>query len=93
MSDMEKKDFSKLTDEELLVEKKKLKKSKILHAIAIGFLAGVLIFGIVSWSLSTEKRPGFLIPMLIPVVFIYRMLKGSNKHKDLEDVLKERNLS
>ena len=90
---MDKEDLYKLTDEELLVEKKKLRKSKIFHATAIGFLAGILIFGVVSWSLSSEKRIGFIIPMLIPVVFIYRMLKGPNKYKDLEDVLKERNLS
>jgi hypothetical protein len=90
---MEKKDIYKLTDEELLVEKKKLKKSKLFHATAIGFLAGILIFGVVSWSLSSEKRLGFLIPMLIPVAFIYRLLKNPNKNKDLEDVLKERGLS
>lgn len=90
---MEKKDLYNLTDEELLAEKEKLKKSKIFHATAIGFLAGILIFGVVSWSLSSEKRLGFLIPMLIPVVFIYRMLKNPNKNKDLEEVLKERNLN
>lgn len=90
---MEKKDLYKLTDEELLVERKKLKESKIFHAAAIGFLAGILIFGVVSWSLSSEKRLGFLIPMSIPVVFIYRMLKSPNKNKDLEAVLKERGLN
>lgn len=90
---MEKKDFYKLTDEELLVEKKKLMKSKLFYAISIGFLAGILIFGLVSWSLLSEKRLGFLVPMLIPVVFIYRMLKAPNKNKDLEDVLKERKLN
>ena len=89
---MEKKDLSKLTDEELLVEKKKLIKAKLFYAISIGFLAGILIFGVVSWSLSSEKKLGFLIPMLIPVVFIYRLLKTPNKNKDLEDVLKEREL-
>jgi hypothetical protein len=90
---MEKKDLYKLTDEELLVEKKKLKKSKLFHATTIGFFAGILIFGVVSWSLSSEKRLGFLIPMLIPVAFIYRLLKNPNKNKELEDVLKERDLS
>ena len=90
---MEKIDYSKWTEDELLVEKKKLKKSKLFHAIAIGFLSGVLIFGMVSWSLSSEKQVGFLIPMLIPAVFIYRQLKKSNKNNDLEDVLKERGLS
>jgi hypothetical protein len=89
---MEKKDFSQLTDEELLVEKKKLKKSKLLHATAIGFLAGILIFGFVSWILSSKKSLGFLIPMSIPVIFIYRLLKNPNPNKDLEDVLKERGL-
>ncbi len=90
---MEKKDLYKLTDEELLVEKKKLKQSKLFHATAIGFLAGILIFGVVSWSLSSEKHFGFLIPMLIPVVFIYRLLKNPDKNKDLEEVLKERGLN
>ena len=90
---MEKKDLQQLTDEELLVEKNKLKKSKVFHAASIGFFAGILIFGVVSWSLSSEKKPGFLIPMLIPVAFIYKMLKNPNKNKDLEDVLKERNLN
>jgi hypothetical protein len=88
-----KKDLYKLTDEELLVEKKKLMKSKILHAASIGFLAGILIFGVVSWSLSSKKHFGFLIPMSIPVVFIYRLLKTPNNNKDLEAVLKERKLN
>lgn len=90
---MEKKDFSRLTDEELMVEKKNLKKSKIFHAVAIGFLAGILIYGVVSWSLSEEKQIGFFIPMLIPVVFIYRIIKNSKNNKDLEDTLKERGLN
>lgn len=90
---MEKKAFYNLTDEELLIEKKKLRKSKIFHASAIGFLAGILIFGVVAWSLNPERKLGFLIPMLIPVVFIYRMLKTPNQNKDLEDVLKERKLN
>ncbi len=90
---MEEKGFDKMTDEELLVEKKKLMKSKIFHAIAAGFLVGILIFGVVAWSLNPEKHLGFLIPMMIPVVFIYRMLKAPNQNKDLEDVLKERKLN
>ncbi|TAE59756.1 MAG: hypothetical protein EAZ89_02160 [Bacteroidetes bacterium] len=90
---MEKKDLYQLTDEELLAEKKKLTQSKFFYALSIGFLAGILLFGVVSWSLSSEKQLGFLIPMLIPVIFIYRLLKTPNKNQDLEDVLKERKLS
>jgi len=90
---MNKTDLYKLTDEELLVEKKKLMKSKIFYAASIGFFAGILIFGFVSWIMFSEKRFGFLIPMLIPVIFIYRLLKAPNKNKDLEEVLKERKLN
>jgi hypothetical protein len=74
---MEKKDFSELTDQELLVEKKKLKKAKIFFAASIGFLAGILIFGIVSWSLSPQKHWGFLIPMLIPSPSSFPVLRQS----------------
>lgn len=89
---MEKKNFHELTDQELLVEKKKMKKSKIFAATAIGFLAGVFIFGMVGWFLSEEKRIGFFIPMLIPVFFIYKMIKNPNVNAELEEVLKQRNL-
>jgi len=90
---MKKQDLYKLTDAELLAEKKKLNKSKTFYAVAIGFLGGILIFGVVSWSLSSEKQLGLLLPMLIPVTFIYRLLKSPNKNEDLEQVLKERRLN
>ena len=86
------KDYQVLTDAELAIEKKKLKKAKITAALLIGFLAGILIFGVVSWLLSPNKQLGFFIPMLIPVFFIYRMLKNSKKNAALEQVLKERNI-
>jgi hypothetical protein len=87
---MKKIPYTSLSDAELLEEKKKWKRSRILHATLIGFMAGILIFGVVSWSLSPEKRIGFFIPMLIPVVFIYRMLKNRKSNSDLEEVLKKR---
>lgn len=90
---MDKAALYKLTDEELLIEKKKMMKSKLYYAASIGFLSGILIFGFVSWLMFSEKRFGFLVPMLIPVVLIYKILKTPNNNKDLEEVLKERNLS
>lgn len=82
-----------MTDEELLAEKRKLKNSKIFHAVSIGFLTGILAFGLVSWSLSSRKHFGFLLPMLIPVIFIYKLLTQPNKNKDLEELLKKRGLN
>lgn len=90
---METKKFSEMSDAELLVEKKKLQNSKIFHAALIGFLAGILIFGIVAWSLSPKKQIGFFIPMLFPVIFIYKMIKNPKTNTDLEDILRERGLN
>lgn len=90
---MDKETLYKLTDEELLVEKKRMMKSKLFYALSIGFFIGILLFGFVSWLLFSEKRFGFLVPMLIPVIFIYRLLKTPNKNKNLEEVLKERKLN
>ncbi|MFN3998568.1 hypothetical protein [Algoriphagus sp.] len=90
---MEKKDLNLLTEQELLLEKKKLKNSKIMHATLIGFLGGILLFGVVAWILSPDRKMGFLIPMIIPVVMIYRMMKDPKQNKDLEEVLKERGLN
>lgn len=89
---MEKKDLHLLTEQELLLEKKKLQNSKIMHATLIGFFGGILLFGMAGWILSTDRKLGFLIPMMIPVLFIYRMLKNPKQNKDLEEVLKERGL-
>lgn len=88
---MTKIELSKLTDEELLIEKKKLKNSKIFHALLIGFMAGILTVGIVGWSLA--KKPLGLIPMFILAFLIYRIIKNSKNNKELEDILKERKLN
>ncbi|MCH6200737.1 hypothetical protein MMU07_14220 [Aquiflexum sp. LQ15W] len=89
---MEKKNYKEMTDAELLVEKNKLKKSKIFQAATIGFLAGI-IPGIVGWIISGEKRLGFIILLLIPIFLIYRLFKNPKGNRDLEEVLKERILN
>jgi cobalamin biosynthesis protein CobD/CbiB len=90
---MEKKDFYKMTNDELLVEKQKMKRSKTFNAVFIGFLAGIIAVGVVSWFLSSKKNVAFWIPMLFPIVFIYKQFKKPNEYKELEDLLKERGLN
>ncbi len=89
---MTKQELSLLSDDELLLKKKELQKSKIVHAILIGFLAGVIAFGLGGWLMSEERNIGFFIPMLFPIYFIYRLLKGNDEHKVLEEVLSERGM-
>ncbi|WP_350286448.1 hypothetical protein [uncultured Croceitalea sp.] len=90
---MKKEQLLAMTDDELLVEKLKLKKSKIFNATLIGFLAGIVIFGFAGWISSEKNALGFLIPMFFPIFFMYRLIKNSKKNKPLEDILKERNLN
>ena len=90
---MENKDFYKMTNDELLVEKQKMKNSKIFSALFIGFLAGIIVVGTVSWFIYSKKNIAFWLPLLFPIYFIYKQLKKPNKYKQLEDLLKERGLN
>jgi uncharacterized membrane protein len=85
-------DYDSLSDQELLVEKKKLKKSKLFHGFAIGFLVGILLFGFGAWLINPERKIAFLIPMFIPVTFIYKAVRGPNKNRALEEVLRRRKI-
>lgn len=67
-------DYSNWTVEELLTEKKKRKKQELFSALLIGFLFGVLIFGI------AKKGFGF-IHIFIPVVLAYGIYKNSLPNK------------
>ena len=82
---MTQKQLTELTDEELLQEARKMKSTSITNAVLIGFLIGIVVYSIVKNSL------GFLT--LIPLFFAYKLLnKSKHDSKELENLLKERNL-
>jgi hypothetical protein len=81
---MTQKVLSELTNEELLTESKKTKLSPITNAFFIGFLIGIVVFSVV------KNSYGMLT--LIPLYFIYKLVKESKRDKALEELLKERNL-
>lgn len=84
--------YTHLSDEALLAEKAKMRKSKLFDALFIGFMAGIILFGFVSWLMSDEKRIGFFIPMLIGA-WLIRVFVGKQKaYKPLEDELIKRGL-
>ena len=84
--------YTHLTDEALLAEKAKMRKSKLFDALFIGFMAGVILFGVVSWVISDEKRIGFFIPMLIGGWLIGVFVKKQKAYRPLEDELIKRGL-
>ncbi len=81
---MNEKELSELTDEELLVESKKEKITPVANAVFIGFLFGVIFYSFVknTWGMLT----------LIPLFLAYKLIKDSKKNKELEKLLKKRNL-
>lgn len=83
---MNQKQLSELTDQELLDEAKKMKSFSINNALIIGFLIGIIVYSIVknSWGMLT----------LIPLYFVYKLINDpkNKRYKELEELLKERNL-
>ncbi|MDA7744461.1 FUSC family protein [bacterium] len=80
-----KKDLSELSDQELIDETKKMKKASILSALTIGIMAGIIIFSVIksTWGVFT----------LIPLFFIYRIVKSPSNKQELERLMKERGLN
>lgn len=82
---MEQKDLSTLTDEELLKEAKKRKKTDITNAFIVGFLFGIILYSLFmnTWGMVT----------LIPLYLIYKFANADKRDKhELERLMKERNL-
>ena len=81
---MKKKKLSELSDQELLAEAKKNKSTNRINAFIIGFSMAVVVYSII------VNRFGFL--MLIPLFMIHKILNKPKNDKELEKLLKERNL-
>lgn len=81
---MTKEGLSKLTDDELRVQAKKLKSSSIWSAFAIGLMIGIIVYSVLVNSY------GFFT--LIPLYFIYKMVKGAKNKDALKAILKDRGI-
>lgn len=82
--EMTEQELSTLTDEELLREAKKMKSDAIVHAVLIGFMIGVVIYGV------AKNNLGLLT--LIPLYLAFKVFHKPERNKALKKVLKERNL-
>lgn len=79
-------ELRELTDEELLKEQKELRSFSIMNAFLIGFLFAIIFISIC----YSVYGIGFLIPLFL----IYKFVKDprNKRAKELESILKERNL-
>ena len=82
---MTKDELSRLSDQELITQAKKMKSASIVHAVLIGFMVGVILFSI--W----KNTVGLFT--LIPLFLIYKVFHKPEQYKALKEVLRERNLS
>jgi len=81
---MKQKELAQLTDKELLEVAENNKPSPIMDAFFIGFLVGIIIFGIAA------NTWGFLT--LIPLYLVYIFLKKPKRYNALKNELEKRNL-
>ena len=81
---MSQKELSEMTNEELLLEGKKIKSSNIINAVLFGVMIGIAAY-------STIKN-GLGILTFFPLLLIQMLLKNNARKKAFETELKERNL-
>jgi uncharacterized membrane protein len=79
---MDQKELSGLTEEQLLQEKKKVKKNNSIHAFLIGAFIGVAIYSAV--------KNGFGFATLFPLFFVYLLGKNGSKSKAIDKELESR---
>ena len=79
----DKKDYAQLTLEELLAEEKKIKRQDIMSSVFVGFLVGVMLFGLI--------MNGFgLLYTAIPLLLIAAVAKNGQTIKaKLKELRKE----
>lgn len=82
---LDNKDYAELALEELLIEEKKIKRMEITGAVVIGFLAGIMIYGV--------AMNGFgVLYIFIPLLLIGGIAKnGQNLKRNLKQIRAEIN--
>ena len=81
---MKQKELSELTDEELLQEASKNKYTKLYDAVIFGMLIGIAIY--------SSVKNGFGLMTFLPLVYAPIAVKNKTKNRELEELLKTRNL-
>ena len=79
------KELSELSNEDLLLEGKKIKSGNIVNAVLFGVMIGVATWSTVKYGLG--------IITFFPILFIQMLLKNNARKKAFEKELKERNLT
>lgn len=79
--------LSELSDDELLEKQKKIHVNRILHAVLIGFLIGILAVAVYG-----AIKNGFRFFTLLPVLLLVPMIKSLAANNAVKKEIKSRNL-
>lgn len=82
---MNPKEPSELTDQELVLEAKRIKSTLIINAVLFGVMIGIATY-------STIKN-GLGILTFFPLFFVPMALKNRARKKAIDQLIKERNLT
>ena len=78
-------ELNALADQELLQEAKKIRSINLTDGLIFGILIGIAI--------SSTVKNGFGLLTFLPLLYSPIAVKNRRKIKELEDLLKERNLN
>lgn len=81
---MKGKEFTELSDQELLEKRKKLKSVFILNAVIIGVFIGIAAYSAI--------KNGVAFFTFFPLIFVFLLVKNRTDDKELEQEIKSRNL-
>ena len=81
---MEEQELSALSDDELRARARDMKSSEVVHAVLIGFMIGIIIFGIAYNAIA--------LSLLIPLFLIFKVFHKPERNRALKKVLAERGL-
>lgn len=81
---MKPKELEELTDEELLEAAKKIKPTKLYDSVIFGVLIGIAIYSTVT--------NGFDLLTFLPLVYLPVAGKNKAKQKEMDQLLRNRNL-
>lgn len=79
------KEFSALTDQELLEKSKKIKSNNLISAVLIGCMIGIAVY--------SSVKNGFGFFTFFPLFFLPIFINNNKKNKAVENEVKRRNLN
>ncbi len=77
-------DFTKLSDQELLEKRKKMKSAQTTNAAMIGLFVGITVYS------AVKNGVGFFT--FFPLFFVFLLVKNRINSKALDEEIKSRNL-